>query len=130
MAYGDIDRGPLGRKRHPIRGALWGIPFGLGLALVLVSTTVIPLDLMQIVIVMLVGVALGVVWGMYGPAKRARGIAPPAPPVAGSEAAQPGLAGGYEASITDEQPSTDQEATTAEEPTTGAEPATGEEPTV
>jgi hypothetical protein len=64
------------KKTHPIRGFLWGILFGLGLAIVLVVTGVIPLDLSQMAIVLVLGVALGVLWSLFGPAKPPRGPAP------------------------------------------------------
>lgn len=57
------------RKTKPIAGALWGIPLGLGLALLAINSKIISLAILPIVIVVLIGMALGVVWSMYGPAK-------------------------------------------------------------
>ncbi len=64
------------KKTHPIRGFLWGIMFGLGLGVVLVVTGVIPLELSQLAIVTIIGSGLGVVWGLFGPAKAPKGPAP------------------------------------------------------
>lgn len=64
------------KKTHPIRGLLWGIMFGLGLAVVLVVTGIIPLELSQLVIVTVVGIGVGVLWGLFGPAKKPKGPAP------------------------------------------------------
>ncbi len=66
------------KKGHPIRGVLWGIMFGLGLAGVLVVTKVIPLDLTQMIVVLAVGIAAGVLWSLFGPAKAPKGAAPTA----------------------------------------------------
>ena len=63
-------------RKHPIRGLLWGLMFGIGLTLVLVFTTVISLDLTTMIIVAAVGTVIGVLWGMFGPAKAPKGPAP------------------------------------------------------
>ena len=68
--------GAVVKQTHPIRGLLWGILFGLGLAVVLVVTSVIPLELSQMAIVAVVGIAIGVAWGLFGPAKAPKGSAP------------------------------------------------------
>ena len=57
------------RRTKPIAGALWGIPLGLGLALLAINSKIISLALVPVIIVVVIGVALGVVWSMYGPAK-------------------------------------------------------------
>ncbi len=79
-------------KRHPIRGALWGIPLGLGVAVYLVIFKVVGLDswitvTVKLVLVVLAAMALGALWGMFGPAKKPKGAplaaaadAPPPPP--------------------------------------------------
>ena len=64
------------KKGHPIRGVLWGIMFGLGLAGVLVVTKVIPLDLTQMIVVLALGIAVGVLWSLFGPARAPKGAAP------------------------------------------------------
>ena len=75
MTSGDTG-GALVKKTHPIRGLLWGIPFGLGLTVVLVLTKVIALDQAQVVIVFVAGLAIGLLWSLFGPAKKPKGAAP------------------------------------------------------
>ena len=58
------------RKTFVLRGVLWGIMLGLGLAIVAVLTTTIPLDLVQMIIVFVAGVAAGTLWSLFGPAKK------------------------------------------------------------
>jgi hypothetical protein len=75
-------------KRHPGRAAAWG--FLLGLAAVLYLTVVWPVIAfdnwttvtVKAVIVILVVMALSVLWGLFGPAKKPRGAAPAALPTA------------------------------------------------
>lgn len=64
--------GHLVKTTHPARGALWGIVFGLGLVIVTIVTTVIPLRLVPAVLVLLVGIAVGTLWSLFGPAKAPR----------------------------------------------------------
>lgn len=63
-------------KRHPVRGFLWGLMFGLGLAVVLVITKVINLDLTMMIIVIVLGTLVGIVWSTFGPAKAPKGPPP------------------------------------------------------
>ena len=72
---------PTVKHQHPIRGFFWGLLFGIGLAFVLVFATVIELSIANLAIVTFVGLALGVAWGIVGPAK-----APSGPPPAAHEA--------------------------------------------
>ncbi len=65
-------------KRHPIRGFLYGIFFGLGLALIVVGQGIAALGTWPPFIVFIVGVVAATLWGLYGPAK-----APKGPPPAG-----------------------------------------------
>ncbi len=65
-------------KRHPIRGALWGFLLGLGVAVYLVIFKVIGFDnvtsvTVKIVLVVIAAMALGALWGMFGPAKKPKG---------------------------------------------------------
>lgn len=57
------------KQRHPIRGVLWGLMFGVGLAVVLVLTTVIALDLPVVIAVIAIGTIAGTAWSVFGPAK-------------------------------------------------------------
>ena len=66
-------------KRHPIRGLLWGILFGLGIALVAVGQGWAALGTAPPFILFLVGLVVGTLWGMFGPAKAAKGTPPPEP---------------------------------------------------
>ncbi len=50
--------------------------FGLGLTVVLVVTKVISLELSQMIIVLVVGIAAGVLWSLFGPARAPKGPAP------------------------------------------------------
>lgn len=68
-------------NRHPIRAALWGFLLGLGIAIYLVVFSVIGLDnaagvVTKVVIVVLIVMALSVVWGLFGPARKPRGAPP------------------------------------------------------
>lgn len=77
-------------KRHPIRGALWGLMMGLGVALILINFAVIALGTWMPWIVVGVFIVLGVLWGLFAPAKKPK--AEPAPatlPVDESEPAAP-----------------------------------------
>ena len=60
-------------KRHPIRGLLWGILLGLGIALVAVGQGWAALGTLPPLILFLVGLVVGTLWGMYGPAKAPKG---------------------------------------------------------
>ncbi len=63
-------------KRHPIRGFLYGIVFGLGLALIVIGQSMAALGTWPPFIVFIVGVVLGTLWGTYGPAKAPKGPPP------------------------------------------------------
>jgi len=60
-------------KRHPVRGAFWGLLFGFGLFLILVGRKVVPLGTWApFAIVMAGGVALNVLWAMFAPPRKAK----------------------------------------------------------
>jgi hypothetical protein len=61
------------KTTHPLRGVLWGVLFGLGLMLVLIATNVIRLDLIQMLITLILGIALGMAWSIFGPARKPKG---------------------------------------------------------
>jgi len=63
-------------KRHPIRGALWGLLGGIGVALILINFAVIALGTMMPWIVIGVFIVLGILWGMFAPAKKPKGDPP------------------------------------------------------
>ncbi len=69
-------------KRHPIRGAIWGLILGLGVFvfLTLVFPVIVLESVSQVatqgVIVIVVVMVLSIVWGLYGPAKAPKGPSP------------------------------------------------------
>lgn len=68
--------------RHPVRAALWGLILGLGVFVYLTFVwPVIGLDDVNTVAVkgaLVVGavMALSILWGLFGPARKPRGAAP------------------------------------------------------
>lgn len=65
---------------HPIRGAIYGLFFGLGLALVLMVFKVLALSVPMILILGVVFLVLGGVWGRLAPPRAPKGP-PPGPRV-------------------------------------------------
>ncbi len=63
-------------RRHPIRGLLWGLPFGLGLALVAIGQGWAALGTWPPVLLFVAGVLLGAAWATFGPAKGGGGPRP------------------------------------------------------
>ena len=59
-------------NRHPIRGALYGFLIGLGAALFLIGRAVIALGTITPIVVIVIGVVLGILWGSFAPAKGAK----------------------------------------------------------
>ena len=60
-------------QRHPIRGAMFGLLLGLGVAIYLMIFSIAPLLEYTIPIVaVVVCTALGVLWAYVAPAKKAR----------------------------------------------------------
>jgi hypothetical protein len=76
-------------KRHPIRGFLYGIPFGLGLAMIAIGQKWAALGTWPPFILVVVGILVAMAWGMFGPAKAPKGPDPtasaPEPPPADPE---------------------------------------------
>ena len=67
-------------SRHPIRGAIWGLLFGAGLGLLLMVLSIVPLSIPTLIIYTAAATVVGLLWGMFAPAKRPKGAAPSAPP--------------------------------------------------
>jgi hypothetical protein len=63
-------------KRRPIRGALWGLLLGVGVTALLIMYSVIAVGTLTPWVVLLVFIVLGVLWGLFGPAKRTRDLPP------------------------------------------------------
>lgn len=66
-------------ERHPIRGALYGVLLGLGLALAAVGQGIVALGTYPPFLILLFGILAGTAWGMFGPAKGLKGTEPPKP---------------------------------------------------
>ncbi|HUP75782.1 MAG TPA: hypothetical protein VM282_22295 [Acidimicrobiales bacterium] len=66
-------------RYHPIRGAVYGLLFGLGLALVLMVFKVLALSVPIMIVLGLVFSVLGGVWGRFAPPRGAK-TPPPEPP--------------------------------------------------
>lgn len=64
-------------KRHPIRGFIYGIVFGLGLMLLAVGQGWAALGTWPPFILFVVGLVVGTLWGLYAPAKAPKGDPPP-----------------------------------------------------
>ncbi len=56
-------------ERHPIRGALFGLLLGLGLAVYLILFKVISLGLVVPIFVIALSVVAGAAWGRFAPAR-------------------------------------------------------------
>jgi len=64
-------------QRHPIRGAFWGLLFGIGLYFLAIGRKFVAFgSWAPLIVLVLAGVAINVVWSMFGPAKRAKAPAP------------------------------------------------------
>lgn len=76
-------------KRQPIRGLLYGLMFGLGLAFVAIGQGFAALGTWPPFLLLLAGLVIGTAWSMFGPAKGAAAPAAPAtatPPTNETEA--------------------------------------------
>jgi len=78
---------PTTTKRHPIRGFLYGIVFGLGLAMIAIGQKWVALGTWPPFIIFIVGIVIGTAWSTFGPAKAPKGASPtrpadPSPPPA------------------------------------------------
>lgn len=68
--------------RHPLRGLLWGLVLGLGVAVLLTFVwPVVGLDNVRSVAIKWVAIVgaimfISMLWGLFGPARRPRGAAP------------------------------------------------------
>ncbi|MGI9623168.1 MAG: hypothetical protein ACR2PK_10060, partial [Acidimicrobiales bacterium] len=63
-------------NRHPIRGAMYGISTGIGVAMYLVLFSVTPFRWETIIVILVLGMILGALWGSLAPAKKPEGPAP------------------------------------------------------
>ena len=65
-------------KKHPIRGFIYGIFFGLGLALIAIGQSWAALGTKTPIVILVIGIVIGTLWSMFGPAKGPKGPAPSA----------------------------------------------------
>lgn len=75
--------------RHPIRGVIWGLVFGLGVTGLLMVFSIIELSIMNLIIYTAAVTVAGLLWGLFAPPKKPKGTAParyaaPAAPAAAS----------------------------------------------
>lgn len=63
-------------RYHPIRGAAYGLFFGLGLALVLMVFKVLALSVPMLFVLALLFLVLGGVWGRFAPPRAAKNPPP------------------------------------------------------
>ncbi len=54
-------------KRHPVRGLIFGLSLGVGVALVLISLSVIPLGVATPWVAIAAGAIVGLLLGLGGP---------------------------------------------------------------
>jgi hypothetical protein len=63
-------------KRHPIRGAIYGILAGIGAAVYLMIFSVTPYSVTTVLIVTAIGLVVGALWGAFAPAKQSKDMPP------------------------------------------------------
>jgi sulfite exporter TauE/SafE len=74
--------------RHPVRGALWGLVFGVGGTLLLMVFSIVPLSIPNLIISTAIFVVVSVAWSVFAPPKKPSGPPPAAqtpPPPAPAE---------------------------------------------
>ena len=59
-------------RYHPIRGAVYGLLFGLGLALLLMVFKVLALSVPMIIVLGILFLVLGGLWGRFAPPRAAK----------------------------------------------------------
>ena len=64
-------------KKHPIRGALYGLSLGIGVAVYLIIFAIVEFSATTSIIAVVACVFFGILWGLFAPAKKPKG-APPA----------------------------------------------------
>ncbi len=65
-----------GVARHPVRGLLWGLVFGVGLAFTLVFGTLIVFALQPVLITIVIGTLAGLLWSVVGPPRTPKSPTP------------------------------------------------------
>ncbi len=64
------------KKTKPIAGGIWGLLLGIGLALMAIDRKLIALSIAPAALFIVVGIVLGLLWALFGPAKKPK-VAPP-----------------------------------------------------
>ncbi|HSM02196.1 MAG TPA: hypothetical protein VK960_07170 [Acidimicrobiia bacterium] len=62
--------------RHPIRGLMWGLVFGVGLTGLLISFSLVPLSISNLIIYPAIVAVVSTVWGSFAPPKKPKGPRP------------------------------------------------------
>ena len=62
--------------RHPIRGLIWGLVFGLGVSGLLIFFSIVPLSISNVILYTVVGTVVGILWSLFAPPKKPKGAAP------------------------------------------------------
>ena len=63
-------------RRHPVRGGLYGLCLGIGAAIYLIIFSVVPFDVVISIVVAAAGLVVGIVWGLFAPARKPDGPPP------------------------------------------------------
>ena len=63
-------------RRHPVRGGLYGLCLGIGAAIYLIIFSVMPFDVVTTIVVAAAGVVVGILWGLFAPARKPDGPPP------------------------------------------------------
>jgi hypothetical protein len=71
-------------RYHPIRGAVYGLFFGLGLALLLMVFKVLALSVPLIIVLGVLFLVLGGVWGRFAPPRATKDPPPARPTITGA----------------------------------------------
>jgi hypothetical protein len=59
-------------ERHPVRGAIWGLILGLGLAIYLIMFKVITIGAVIPIVVIVLSIGAGIAWGKFAPPRPKR----------------------------------------------------------
>ena len=88
-------------KRHPIRGAIYGLCLGIGVAIYLIIFSIVEFNATTAIIVVVVCIVIGILWGLFAPAKKPKG----APPATIEHEAVPTMAdAGFDTAVDDGPP--------------------------
>lgn len=63
-------------RRHPVRGGLYGLCLGVGAAIYLIIFSVVSFNVATSIIVVVAGVGVGILWGLFAPARKPGGPPP------------------------------------------------------